>query len=221
MHYAICQVYSRPAPYSAGSLRVANVPPEGLERLHGSTRVLVPAAHVRGVHDTQHMLAWTRAARSADGRSVETSQGGRVAVTPVDVELRALSFDAGGGMHVFVIGERDEVVSKLLGPQRTGVLVRVTTGTVVLRGLRPGVRGHLWQGDQQHLDPVTWAGAEVTIDRPAQTAVRFDLVVDSPLITLQQWEDPPEPSGTGRWVDLTVTRSLQARTKVRLKPAAQ
>ena len=218
MHYAICQVYSRPVQFSS-TMRADDVPAEGLVRAHGSTRVAIPAAHVRGVHDTRQMLAWTRVDRVPGGRSVRTSSGGRVAATPVDVELRALSFDAGGGQHVFILGARDEVLSRLLGPQRTGVLVRVTAGTVMLRGLRPGVRGHLWEGDQQHLDPITWAGAEVTIDRPAQTNVRFDLVVDHPLISIQKWDPPAEPDGTGRWVDVSSTLSLQAATRIRVRPA--
>ena len=197
-------VYGRPRQYGSSDAATLQIPAEGLRRAYTATPIAMPWRWVRGVHPTRYPIAW--AAIDQVGR---TSVGGRVAVTPVDIELRALSYDDGGGRHVFVVGTRDEVLTTLYGPQPTGVRLRAENGTLHVGGLRPGVHAVLQDGDVIDLDPVALAAAEWTVRADSQST-RAHVEIDNPAIRVQR-------HAGGGWQDVSTTLSAAMSSPLRLR----
>lgn len=156
-----------------------------------------------------------------DGKEVETRHG--------KIDLCHVTLNSGERIRD-VIGTR-QTIAALLRPRpcpdalATGVTVRVTTGAYVLHGECSGDRTLRPADGAVTLDPARLAGDEWMLVKAAgrnTAAFRFQIIVAATGATWtpQQWVPPAEPSGTGAWNDLSGTNSIQAQTRIRVKPQA-
>lgn len=168
-----------------------DIPDEGLRRAWTATPIAIMPPAVRGVHPTQYRVGWV-----AIDRNRAQTRGGRVPVTPVDLQLAALESESGGfGRHVWLHGERDDLLTKIFGPQPTGFRLRADDHPVTVGGLRAGVQSVLAAGDVIDLDPTALSGAEWTII--GDSAGRVHIEVDNPIILAT---NPPRGLGLQRLV---------------------
>lgn len=186
-----------------------DLPPDGIRHEYSSTPIAVIPGAVRGVHAHQFRIGW----ENMDANR-QRSRGGRVAATPVDIDLPALELSDGlaFGRHVWLIGTRNEILTRLFGPQRTGFRLRADAGAVI-GGLRPGVHSILAAGDVVDLDPVVLAGSEWTITGDAEHRIHVER--DNPTIALQRH------TGEG-WQDVSTTLSVAitaSGVRLRVRPS--
>lgn len=215
-----------PSPWKAGRVN------------HGVDEIDVAPDNVSGIHtpDFEHhgngytadynRRAWRSKATAqeytvyaqSDGEYTETNHG--------RVDLCHVTLNSGERIQN-VIGTR-AAVRRLLRPPAcpdagaTGVTLRVTNGVYVLHGECSGDVTLRSADGALTLDPARLAGDEWIVMKGATRNTlnyRFQIVVTAAATwTPQQWVPPAEPSGAGAWNDLVGTNSLQAQTRIRVKP---
>lgn len=143
----------------------------------------------------------------------------------VDHEYSAV-LSANGRRGPIRVGMSLENLDALLYPptcpevKNTGVRVTVTSGEYLIRGNCNGDIDVTPASGFQILDPDRLDRDDGWSVRRVSSSSRFNITIaETTTFTLQRWQNAPEPSGTGSWVDVTSSMTgLSATTQLRPKP---